>query len=117
MTTPFDIVHISIGGPVQNIIADGTQYRFEWHPCCGPIVVTLADDPKVRQPGARNPFWDAVTLWDKQGREFNDDGTCKWSKPPPDTSPLYHLGGKHYTRSKDIAEKFGGKLVEPGPSI
>ena len=66
---------------------------------------------KAHQPGEHSPFWGAVELWDKQGREFNSDGTCKWVKPP--RRRLYHLGGKNYTESKELAAQFGVTELEP----
>ena len=101
--------HISLGCPVQTIQVNGKSYRFERHPRFGPNVVNKVGSEKVRQPGSRRPFWRAEELWDKQGRQFNDDGTCKWVEPPK--KPLYHLGGENYTESKSIAAEQG--VTEP----
>ena len=103
-----EIMPLSLGGPTQTMEAGGKSYLFERHPRFGPIVVNK-DDSEARHPGSRSPFWRAEELWDKQGRQFNDDGTCKWVEPPK--KPLYHLGGKHYTESKSLAAEHG--VTEP----
>ena len=104
-----NIIHMSLAGPIQTIVVAGKTYLFEWHPYSGPTVLNKDESVKSRQPGPRNPYWNAVIWWDEQGRAFHEDGTCKWAEPPK--PPLYHLGGNNYTESKSLAAEHG--VTEP----
>lgn len=84
---------ILLGGPVQTIRVRGKPYRFEMHHYCGPFTVKKNDDPTANQPEPGDPFWEAVTLWDRQGRKV-ENGECVWFHEPEPI--LEHLGGRNY---------------------
>jgi hypothetical protein len=88
------IACISVGGPHRTISVKGRIYRFEMHPATGPWAVTKAGEVAANQPGARDPFWEAVTFWDRQGRRLDAAGRCAWDYPPRPI--LRHLAGRQY---------------------
>mgnify|MGYP003593656314 CR=1 FL=1 len=98
-------IHISYGGPDRRIKdATGKVWRFEMHPYCGPAVQDSSGELAKKQPGDRSPFWDAVSLWTRQGAVVGPDGLCAW-KPEPEPK-LVHPGGRNYAEAGSaIAEK------------
>jgi len=89
-------------GPWE-IEVDGRTYLFEWGNYGGPT--PLNKDWSVKQSRVPNAFYDAATLWDKQGRECKDTGgeypECVWKPEPKPKQKLKHLGGKHYLVVKE----------------
>lgn len=51
------------------------SYRFEDSDRFGPVLLNKNGEPSERQPGERSPFWDVHSLWRKQGRRLEEDGT------------------------------------------
>jgi hypothetical protein len=102
-------IHISYGGPDRQIKdATGKVWRFEMHPYCGPAVQNDDGELAEKQPGARSPFWVAVSLWAQQGAVIGSDGLCTW-KPEPEPT-LTHLGGRNYALAGSaFAQKYGRK--------
>ena len=86
------------------IEAGGERIEFEWsYP--GPWPLKKNGDPRELGPRHKfwkHPFWNAVTLWDKQGRRVKD-GLCVYDLPPPPPKPV-HLGGKHWAASQATAD-------------
>ncbi len=56
-------VHIDFGGPVFTIDVEGKAVTFEDHWRIGPQVLKKNGDPYARQPGPRDPFWEAYATW------------------------------------------------------
>ena len=89
------LISISVGGPTRVITdAKGKRWTFEMHPQCGPAVLNCHGDPAERQPGAKNPFWHAVTRWAQGGHRLDANGECVWEEEPQPV--LEHIVGKHY---------------------
>lgn len=57
----------------------GKRFRFEYHRYCGPMPVNR--DGEVRISPVPKAFWEAVTVWCKQGKRLDGD-VCVW-KPEP----------------------------------
>lgn len=90
-----NLIHISFGGPTRVITdAKGKRWTFEMHPQCGPAVLNSKGDPADKQPGAKSPFWHAVTRWAQGGHRLDDKGECVWAEEKKPI--LKHMGGKHY---------------------
>ena len=89
------LISISVGGPTRVITdAKGKRWTFEMHPQCGPAVLNAHGDPTDKQPGAKNPFWHAVTRWEQGGHRLDANGECVWEEEPQPV--LEHIVGKHY---------------------
>ena len=94
------VTHISFGGPTLTIVVKGKLELFEMHRYCGPMPVNKQGNGRDLAP--RHPFWAAVTWWDRQGREFNEDGTCRWVAKSEDDLLAEeglrraHVAGKHW---------------------
>lgn len=93
---------ICVGGPVRTIVAGSRLWHFEMHPYCGPMPIHKRTGNGI--DGTR-AFWDAVSLWAQQGERVDATGVCLWETPAP--TPLYHLGGRHYTEDPKMAARFG----------
>ena len=90
-------VHLCLGGNLQTIVVNGKSYFFEMHEYCGPFVASKKDWSILKnQPGARSPFWPAVTAWDKQGRRVDENGVCIWEPVVEPELRTVHLAGNHY---------------------
>lgn len=90
-----NLIHVSVGGPTRHIIdAKGKRWTFEMHPHCGPAVLNSKGDPADKQPGAKSPFWHAVTRWAQGGHRLDAKGECVWEEEKKPI--LKHMAGKHY---------------------
>lgn len=93
-------IHISVGGPEFDIQVNGKRYHFEWHPYCGPVVLTKAKGMASVQPVA---FLGAASNWNKEGRKVDPKtGLCIWHHAS--TPITEHIAGRHY---RYIGEKPG----------
>jgi hypothetical protein len=45
---------------------NGKMWRWDFHNYLGPTFLKKNGDPLARQPGARNPVWEAFGEWVKQ---------------------------------------------------
>ncbi len=71
----------------------GKLVWFEWSNALGPMPVTAAGNGRSRVPKA---FWEAVTLWCKQGKPLDARGYCTWEEEPDPLEGAVHIGGRHW---------------------
>ena len=88
----------------------GRIFLFDFSDMFGPLVVGRRGQ-EVKQPGARDPFWRAITLWRWQGKRVGSDGLCIWEEPP--LEKLRHIGGRHWWALPDDATSFDRTRVRP----
>ncbi len=103
------IAHVSLAGPERVIEVDGTLYRFEDHPVCGPTPLNKRGDPRhLRQ---RHRFWTAVTQWYEGGKKLDAQGRAIWEEAAdPDEAVGYvRIGRNLFPRA--MAARLG--YVEP----
>jgi hypothetical protein len=60
-------------GEEYRILVDGRFFTFEWHAYFGPSVLGRRGNPLSVQP---MKVVKAVELWDRQGRQLDDQGMC-----------------------------------------
>lgn len=89
-----NVACILTGGLDYKIGVGGRIIPFEMHPYCGPCALTKTG--RELKLGPRHPFWNAVTLWNEQGRRVSDQGLCLWQEPPDFLSFYKRTGKKTY---------------------
>ena len=67
---------VMMGGPDLKITSGGKTFYFEFHPFCGPMMLSKRGEPIQSTPGKYSPFWDALYFWIKQGKKVDADGNC-----------------------------------------
>jgi len=74
---------LNMAGPTRIISAGGTDFLFEFHEYCGPMMVGKRGDPIRGLPGKKSPFWDALYWWLKQGQRMNGNRCVfEWEMQP-----------------------------------
>lgn len=89
------------------LAVNGKEFYFDWSETFGPLPVT--ETGKEINNGPRQSFWDAVTLWNDQGRKVGENGLCIWSEPPDIMDGAIHLGGRNWTYSEKLAAEVRAK--------
>lgn len=83
MGEPFGFILCSFSdGGIYRINVGGRLYHFDFSERFGPTVVG-GRGQEVKQPGHKNDFWRAVSLWANQGKRKDDTGMCVWTEPKP----------------------------------
>jgi len=70
-----DTVHVSTGGAVYEIRVGTRTYCFQIPGGCG--ICEMNNDGSGRKTPWPKAVWDAVDLWEKQGRRMNGN-RCLW---------------------------------------
>jgi hypothetical protein len=73
------LIHILFGGPDRWLSAGGKVWRFEDHPQCGPVVLTVkTGEVATTQPPESSPFWTHASAWYQQGKRTMTSGNKTW---------------------------------------
>jgi hypothetical protein len=62
--------NVTICGPdaYGSAIVNGKEWRWDFHEYMGPTFLRKSGDPLTKQPGEKNPVWQAFADWLKQYR-------------------------------------------------
>jgi len=107
--------HIDTWGAGPFVIrVAGKRYWFEDSDMFGPLLTSKNGRILDRQPGEKNPFWAAYTMWRQSGRPCKRGFVCRWVKPRPGQYWKDERGISHFLRDPDI-EKLGYVQVPAPP--
>ena len=70
---------LCVGGPTLKIVAGSRLWHFEMHNHYGPMPVDKRTGNGIEGTKA---FWEAVTLWARQGERVDETGACIWKNDP-----------------------------------
>ena len=61
---------------------NGKTFKFEWSDRFGPLLISKKTGKTLENQNAPKLFFEAVSLWSKQGKRVSPDGFCVWRPEP-----------------------------------